>query len=58
MKFVLRKGSKGKNDFLLVVEFEESSNYDPENHEWIPKLEELRQIAQIIRKLMNENVVI
>lgn len=58
MKFVLRKGSKGKNDFLLIVEFEQASNYDPEKHEWIPKLDELREIAGILRKLMNENVII
>ena len=58
MKFVLRKGSKGKNDFLLVVKFEDSSNYDVEKHEWIPKLDELREIAGILRKLMNEDVII
>ena len=35
----------------MVVIFEKASNYDPEKHEWVPKLEEVGLIYQTLKGL-------
>ena len=49
MKFELRKAKSG--DYLLIVVFEQTTNYTPETHEWVPKFEELEQIQEILKKI-------
>lgn len=35
----------------MIVIFEKASNYDPEKHEWVPKLEEVGLIYQTLKGL-------
>ncbi|KYK37502.1 MAG: hypothetical protein AYK18_09810 [Theionarchaea archaeon DG-70] len=36
---------------LMIVTFREAGNYDPEKHEWVPKLSELEFIAQTLKRV-------
>ncbi len=33
----------------MIVVFEKSSSYDPEKHEWVPKLDEVGLINKILK---------
>ena len=49
MKIEIKRGSRGNP--LMVVTFEKASNYDPEKHEWVPKLEEVGLIYKTLKSL-------
>ena len=46
MKIDFKKGSHG--NALIVVTFEDSSNFDPKDLTWVPKLEELDKIQRAV----------
>ncbi|MDH5793773.1 MAG: hypothetical protein OEZ18_04325 [Candidatus Bathyarchaeota archaeon] len=49
MRIEIRRGSRG--NALMVVIFEQASNYDLEKHEWVPKLEEVGLIYRTLKSL-------
>jgi hypothetical protein len=49
MKIEIRRGGRG--DGLMVVKFEKASNYDPDKHEWVPKLKEVGLIYQTLKAI-------
>ncbi len=40
----------------MIVVFEESSNYDPKKHEWVPKLDEVGLICKTLKGLAKKIV--
>jgi len=49
MRIEIRRGSRG--NALMVVIFEKASNYEPEKHEWVPKLDEVGLIYKTLKGL-------
>ena len=37
---------QGKNSPVMVVVFEEATNYDPKKHEWTPKADEMELVSE------------
>ena len=46
----IKPGSRDSKPLMIVV-FKETSNYDPEAHEWVPKLDELEFITQTLKRI-------
>ena len=55
MRIEIRRGSRGNP--LMIVIFEGSSNYDPEKHEWVPKLEEVGLIYKTLKGLAKKEEI-
>jgi len=49
MRIEIKLGSKGNP--LMIVIFEEASNYIPERNEWVPKIEEVALITKTLKLL-------
>ena len=56
MKIEVKKGSRGADDLVVVVTFENATNYDMTKHEWVPKLKEVELINLILAKVLGTNV--
>jgi len=41
---------------LMVVTFREASNYTPETHEWVPKLNELEFLTQTLKRISVKSI--
>jgi hypothetical protein len=48
MRIEIKVGSRDKNPLMVVV-FEKASNYDPDKHEWVPKIEEVALISKTLK---------
>jgi hypothetical protein len=46
----IKPGSRDSKP-LMVVAFREASNYTPEKHEWVPKLDELEFLTQTLNRI-------
>ena len=46
----IRPGSRDSKP-LMIVTFKEASNYTPETHEWVPKLNELEFLTQTLKRI-------
>jgi hypothetical protein len=46
----IKPGSRDSKP-LMVVAFKEASNYTPEKHEWVPKLDELEFLTQTLKRI-------
>jgi len=49
MMRIRTKIRRGRNP-LVVVDFEEASNFNPEDLSWVPTLEEVRQIYKKLKR--------
>lgn len=55
MRIELKRGSKG--NLLVMVIFEEASNYNLQKHEWVPKLKEIELINDALEKVVEKKEV-
>ena len=54
MRIEIKTGTKDREPLMVVV-FEEASNYDPEKHEWVPKLKEVALISKTLKLLAKKD---
>ena len=52
MKIEIKRAKS--RDLLVVVTFEKDTNYDPEKHEWVPRLEEVSLINQTLKRITKQ----
>ena len=50
MRIEIKTGTKDRSP-IMVVTFEEASNYDPKKHEWVPKISEVVLISKTLKLL-------
>lgn len=50
MRIEIKTGTKDRNP-IMVVTFEEASNYNPEKNEWVPKISEVALISKTLKLL-------
>lgn len=55
MRIEIKRGSRGNP--IMVVIFEKTSNYDPEKHEWVPKLDEVGLIYKTLKSLAKKEEI-
>lgn len=46
----IKPGSRDSKPLMIVV-FREASNYTPDTHEWVPKLNELEFLTQTLKRI-------
>ena len=51
----LKPGSRDGRP-LMIVKFIEASNYAPEKHEWVPKLDELEFLTQTLKRISIKSI--
>jgi len=51
----IRPGSRDSKP-LMIVTFKEASNYTPETHEWVPKLNELEFLTQTLKRISVKSI--
>lgn len=50
MRIEIKTGTKDRNPMMIVF-FEEASNYNPKNHTWVPTLKEVALISKTLKLL-------
>ena len=56
VRIEIKRGSRDDNPLMVVI-FEKASNYDPETHEWCPKLEEIGLIHSTLKLLAKKEEI-
>lgn len=53
MRIEIKTGTKDRSP-IMVVTFEKASNYNPEKHEWVPKINEVALISKTLKLLIKK----
>lgn len=54
-KIGIKPGSRDSKP-LMIVTFNEASNYTPETHTWVPKLNEVEFLTQTLKRISVKSI--